>query len=222
MYQRSKVKKKKKEKTIEELEGIMDEENHHEDSDDNDIAKTAQFFNSTVDGSLETKGIILLENEVDFPGITVHAKKLVMDIASTPGIDYLELYINSNGGDVMQFMSLHDSILMAQKFYKTRVATIVNGTAASAAALVLQAGNPRLATRNSWIMIHEISFGFEGKFTTAQEEFSSVKRLQYAAFKVWADKMGITVKELCNLIAAKDVYFSAAEAKKKGLIDMVI
>ena len=145
-----------------------------------------------------------------------------MDIASTNNCDTIELYINSGGGEAPQFLSLYDIVTLAQTFYKKKVYTIVSGIAASAAALVLQAGNPRFATKNSFIMLHEMSLGFEGKFTTAQTEMIMAKKWQNKILQIWAEKMNISSRELMTLIKGKDIYYSAKEAKKVGLIDSVI
>lgn len=174
-----------------------------------------------IDSSLSKKGIILLEDEFTYKGITDFAKKQVLDLASS-GVSDIEIYINSGGGDLMSFMSLHDSILLVQKANDCLVSTIVNGIAASAAAIVLQAGAVRYATTNSRVMIHEVSFGFEGKTTNFKHEFESIKKFEKTAFGIWASKMGISIKELESRIGNRDLYFSAKEAKKNNLIDIII
>jgi len=195
--------------------GEEDLENEFENED------ITEFY-TDVDQSLTEKGIVMLEDEMNHPGVTLMAKKLVLDIASTNNCDTIELYINSGGGEAPQFLSLYDIVTLAQTFYKKKVYTIVSGIAASAAALVLQAGNPRFATKNSFIMLHEMSLGFEGKFTTAQTEMIMAKKWQNKILQIWAEKMNISSRELMTLIKGKDIYYSAKEAKKVGLIDSVI
>jgi len=175
----------------------------------------------SIDNSLSKKGIILLEDEFTYKGITDFAKKQVLDLASSE-VEDIEIYINSGGGDLMSFMSLHDTILLVQKARNCTVSTIVNGIAASAAAIVLQAGKNRFATKNSRVMIHEVSFGFEGKTTNFKHEFESIKKFEKTAFGIWASKMGISTKELKTRMGSRDLYFSAREALNNNLIDYII
>jgi ATP-dependent Clp protease, protease subunit len=180
-------------------------------------------FQGDTDASLQEKGIVFLEDEMSYPGVTLYVKKIIMDIASNQdGPEQIKLFINSNGGELVQFFSLYDTIMLIKKLYKKELVTIVNGIAASAASIISQAGHTRYATKNSSIMIHEVSFAFEGKVTSGKDELTSVKKFQNLAFKIWADSMGISVKELCLMIEKKDLYFSAKEAKKLGLIDDIL
>jgi ATP-dependent Clp protease protease subunit len=174
-----------------------------------------------IDESLASKGIIFLEGEEEFPGITINTKKRIIDIV-TNGIKEIYLYINSGGGSSDMFLSLHDLIHNIRKAYNCKVYIIVNGIAASGAALVLQAADVRMATKNSFIMIHETSFDFGGKTADFQDYFKVIGKVQNKVFKIWAEKMGISQKELYEILKKKDVYFTASEAKKMGLIDMVV
>lgn len=175
-----------------------------------------------IDDNLASKGIILLEDDELFGGSTINAKKLLLDLGTDPDIESIEIYINSCGGNLMTFISLYDCIGVVRKLYKKPVSTIVTGIAASAAALVLQAGSPRFATQNSYVMIHEVLFGFEGKTAAFKKEYEAVKKFENMAFNIWAKSMGLTVKALRKMIENEDLYFTAKEALAKGLIDKVI
>lgn len=192
--------------------------------DDSDSGSKLYEGMLSVDESLETKGIVFLEDEEKFPGASLYAKKLIMDLATNGKIGYpIKVYINSTGGCLATFIAVHDTILIAQNVFGIKVDTIVCGSAMSGAALVLQAGSTRYATENSYIMIHEASFDkISGNASSIEEDINSIKKLQNIALSVWASKMGITVKELAKLISNKDVYFSAKEAKKHGLIDKIV
>jgi ATP-dependent Clp endopeptidase proteolytic subunit ClpP len=194
----------------EKIKNVEIEEDENEESDTIEI-----------DESLETKGIILLEsNSINTPLL---CKKILLDVADIREVKKVSIYINSVGGDLSSFMSLHDTILILRKKFRKQIVTIANGIAASGAALVLQAGSTRLATKNSYVMIHELSSTLpESNTSSMVTELEIMKKFQKTAFKIWADKMGITVKELQVLISGKDYYLNANEAKKQGLIDNVI
>jgi ATP-dependent Clp endopeptidase proteolytic subunit ClpP len=201
-----------------------------DDDDDGEVDKgestdissitIAQNNSCSLDESLESKGIILLEKPDESP---LYCKKMLLDLVDTE-INVITLYINSWGGEFTAFSSLHDTVKILQKKFKKTVYTIANGTAASGAALVLQAGTKRLATKNAIIMVHQVSskVALESNTSEIAIELETMKKFQKIFFSVFAEKMGMTLKELEDFIGDKDRYFGAKEAKKYGLIDEVI
>lgn len=174
-----------------------------------------------VDESLAEKNILFIEDEDDHPGSALHAKKMLLNMA-TNGAKEITIFINSQGGSSTVFFSLHDIIIFIRKTYGCKVVIIVNGIAASAAALVLQAADVRCATRNSFIMLHETSFMYGGKTAEFRDYFKVVGKLQDRVLKIWASRMGMKAKELYELLENKDVYFDSNQSKKLGLIDIII
>ena len=69
----------------------------------------------------------------------------------------IQLYINSPGGSITAGMAIYDTM----QYVKNDVTTICIGQAASMAAILLAAGEPkkRLALPNSRILIHQPSMG---------------------------------------------------------------
>jgi ATP-dependent Clp protease, protease subunit len=75
----------------------------------------------------------------------------------------VHLYINSPGGDVVGLFAIHDTM----RFLKPPVATTCVGQAASAAAVLLAAGEPgmRSLLPNSRVLIHQPHGGAQGQST---------------------------------------------------------
>lgn len=177
-----------------------------------------------VDSILFEYGIILLEEE-DSEFNAFAAKQKVLCYCVNPKLDEIFIFINSGGGDYDAFMSLYGAIHMAQKHFDKKVNAIVNGYAASGAALALQAADCRMITKNSFLMIHQLRYN-TGEHTVQEHKVSNKihDRFQKTLFKVWAQKMGITVKELHKIIdkSGPDVWLEAHAALKHGLVDEVI
>lgn len=174
-----------------------------------------------LDISLTNKGIIILEDEVNGKSTLSYVRKSLFE-AATNGCKQISLYINSYGGPVVDFLSVHDTIILIRKYCGIEINTIVNGCAASGAALVLQAGSKRFATPNSVVLLHEMQSHMSGNSTKIDELKNQSQKLESIAFKIWANKMGISIKELKEMLANKDVMFDAKQAKKAGLIDKII
>ena len=91
----------------------------------------------------------------------------------------ISLYINSPGGVVSAGLAMYDTM----QYIKCPVSTVCLGQAASAASLILCAGEKgsRYATPNAKIMIHQPSGGFSGQASDikihAEEILKTRKRI---------------------------------------------
>jgi ATP-dependent protease ClpP protease subunit len=178
-----------------------------------------------VSDQLADQGFILLEDKKGNGPFEAKEQLLAACCKSKEELEEIVIWINSDGGNLHDFLALHDAILLARTKFDKYVICIVNCTAASAAAIVLQAGNERWATPNAIIMIHQVSYDpGEGTVSEHETESKIVKeKFQSMVFKVWAKRMKMTVKQLEKYIAdnGPDIYYTPQEALKVGLIDIV-
>ena len=85
----------------------------------------------------------------------------------TPSIS---LHIQSGGGSLMPTFYVCDTI----KKIETPVDIYVDGFAASAASLMTVCGNNRYMTRNSAILIHQLTGATSGKFNELKDEMTNL------------------------------------------------
>ena len=78
----------------------------------------------------------------------------------------LKIFINSGGGSVVSGISSMDTILRT----KVPVHTYVDGLAASAATFLSVVGNYRFMSRNSYMLIHQLSSSFWGTYANFEDE----------------------------------------------------
>src|SRR5882724_3106927 len=109
----------------------------------------------------------LLKDNIIFIGDAIddHLSNLVIAQllfleAEDPDKD-IHIYINSPGGSVTAGLAIYDTM----QFVKPDISTICIGQAASMAAVLLAAGEPkkRFALPNSRILIHQPTGGFSGQ-----------------------------------------------------------
>lgn len=135
----------------------------------------------------------------------------------------IELYINTQGCPVNDGMALYDQILYMRKHYNMHIYTIAQGFALSGGALALQSGTKRIATENSIIMIHGVQTdGVGGTMKEVETEVEALQKMNQAMTRIWAKKMGIKPKNLEDELKLGDLYFTAKEALKAGLVDEVL
>ncbi len=153
----------------------------------------------------------------DYGGITADMMKdALMQI---PKSQEFNLRIFSDGGSFDEAMSMHS--LISQRGNKSH--GIVDGMAASAASLLLQATSDRSMAKHSRQMIHQVHGSPNGSFTADD-------------FRGFADQMDATNKTLVaiymknwkgtesELMAAlsKDTFLSAEQSVAVGLSDRVV
>ena len=134
----------------------------------------------------------------------------------------IEISFNSPGGDVIAGMSLYDYIrAMSRKGHK--ITTVCTGMAASMAGILLQAGDVRVATKESIILIHEIAFNAGGKIGEVEDTWLMAKKLTDHVVKLFVERSGGLLSEeyLRQHWARKDWWLDAEEALALGIIDEI-
>ena len=130
----------------------------------------------------------------------------------------IQLYINSPGGSVTAGLAMLDTM----NHIKPDVATVCIGIAASAAAIILAAGQKgkRFALPNAEVMIHQPWGGAQGQATdieiTAKHIIATRDRLN----KILAKATGQTLQKIEKDVE-RDYFMSAEDAKKYGLVDEI-
>lgn len=136
-----------------------------------------------------------------------------------PGCD-IEIIFSSPGGSVVDGMALYDYI----QYVRTaghKVTTACLGMAASMAGILLQAGDTRVMFKESWLMIHEASFGASGKTGEVEDRLEWVKKVQNRILDIFAERAKISRATIKRNWSRKDWWISSDEALKAGLVDEV-
>ena len=131
----------------------------------------------------------------------------------------IQLYINSPGGIVTAAMAVYDTM----QFIKSKVSTICIGQAASAAAVLLLAGEEkkRFSLPNSRIMLHQPSGGVSGTTIDVEIHVKEMVRIRALLNEIIAKHTGVDIKKV-EKDTERDFILSAKESKDYGIIDEVI
>jgi ATP-dependent protease ClpP protease subunit len=93
--------------------------------------------------------------------------------------------------------------------------------AASMAGILLQAGDTRVMAKESWLMIHEASFGASGKIGDVEDTVEWVKMVQERILSIFSERSGLTKAFLKKNWQRKNWWISSDYALKLNLIDEV-
>ena len=170
--------------------------------------------------SVEECGIYLLMDEISDSTCKDVIQFIISKNLVKPYPKYLQLIINSTGGDLQAAFALIDTM----KGSAIPVYTVGLGCVASAAILIFISGEKghRVLTPNTSILSHQFSWGTYGKehelFSTVREYELTTQRM----LKHYKKCTGLTEKKIREqLLPPQDVWLSATEAKKLGLCDNI-
>jgi len=137
----------------------------------------------------------------------------------------IEIRLNSPGGSIMDGFALIDFVLdLRTKGHL--ITTKALGLAASMAAVILQAGDNRVMGPNAILLIHEGSLGAIGSFGEVEDRIKLMEKLHSRIWELFASRAKpinpkTTVTFLKKLAKRTDVWLTAEEAMKLGLVDSV-
>jgi ATP-dependent protease ClpP protease subunit len=182
-------------------------------------------------GLLLKRGIIVHYGEIYNTEVPEFSKAfdVIRWLMETDEFDSENLTIrieSSPGGSAEASLAIYDSIRKFADETGLSIRTEVYGGAYSSACMILlQAGDHRIASKNSIFLLHEIR-----KFTFMREDTKSdiedtKKHMEMITDKIYsiiATKCGKSVEEVDKVIDRKEVHMDAEEALEWGLIDEII
>lgn len=132
----------------------------------------------------------------------------------------LEIRFLSPGGSIIDGMALYDYIQRLRRAGH-KVTTVAYGMAASMAGILLQAGDVRIMTKESWLLIHEASFVAGGSMGNVEDTVEWVKKIQQRILAIFAERSHLTKRQVEARWKRKDWWLSSDEALALGLVDEV-
>lgn len=146
----------------------------------------------------------------------------VREILANQFVESLVIHINSPGGDAYSGLAIYDFLKNAQ----VPVTTIVEGMAASAASFIFLAGEKRLMTPNSTVMIHQCSWGGIGTNAQMQDRARSAESIMRKMKKIYSEEtlLGAQYTDAkqkdmyLESLLEHDTYLDYAQCEKFGFL----
>ena len=131
----------------------------------------------------------------------------------------IHLYLNSPGGDMTAFFAIHDTM----RFLRSPVSTMCVGQAASAAAVLLAAGEPgmRYTLPNARVLIHQPHGGAQGQSTDIEIQVREMVEMRERMVDVLARTTGQPRDKIIADID-RDHILRGEAAVAYGLVDEVL
>jgi ATP-dependent Clp protease protease subunit len=167
----------------------------------------------------------LLRERIVFLGSAIDdtvANLLIAQLLHLEGEDAdkpINLYINSPGGDMVALFAIYD----AMQFLGPPVHTVCVGQAASAAAVLLAAGEPgqRSALPNARVLIHQPHGGAQGQSVDMEIAVREMVELRRRMVDVLTERTNQTRKRIETDID-RDFILRGEAAVDYGMVDQVL
>ncbi len=161
--------------------------------------------------------IIFLGGGIDDDTANLVIAQLLFLESEDPKKD-ISFYINSPGGSVTAGLAILDTM----NHVKPAVSTVCVGMAASAAAVLLAAGEKgkRFALPNAEVMIHQPWGGAQGQATDIEITAKHILATRDRLNKILAKATGQSLDKIEKDVE-RDYFMTADEAKKYGIVDQV-
>ena len=142
-----------------------------------------------------------------------------LTLASSLDIDPppIKIYINSGGGTIVSGISSMDTILRT----KVPIHTYVDGFCASAATFFSVVGEKRYISRNSYMLIHQLTANFWGKYSEFKDEKQNLDLMMKTIKRVYKEYTKVPMKKLDEILK-HDLMWDAEKCLKYGLVDEII
>lgn len=187
---------------------------------------SVQVTDRSSDGEMLTRDVCsrLLEDRIIFMYgelETEMGQSIIAQLLYLTGVskDPISIYINSDGGLLVEALAIHDTI----KYIKPIVKTICIGQACSAAAIILSSGEKgyRVALPSSRVLLHQLRGGISGDCDEMVAYADEYKRLMDIVIKILVKQTGKKPSDIRTNLE-KEFFMSAEEAVEYGIIDKII
>jgi ATP-dependent Clp protease, protease subunit len=162
--------------------------------------------------------IIFVSGPIDDTVATLVTAQLLFLEAENPKKE-IAMYINSPGGVVTAGLAIYDTML----YIRPTVSTLCIGQAASAASLLLCAGEKgqRYCLPNARVMLHQPSGGISGQAADIARHAQEIIKIKRRLNEIYARHTGQTV-DVIEKALDRDYFLTAEDAKSFGLVDNVL
>jgi ATP-dependent Clp protease protease subunit len=172
------------------------------------------------DVTLQSIGAYMLFDEVDSESAKNLCEFIIKSNYIFPSDQVLTILVNSPGGEMYDGFSIID--LMETS--RLNISTVGIGMIASMASLITTAGTKglRVMTKNAFVMTHQFSTYFEGKYHELVATRDHDDELHERCIKHFKQYTTMTDKQIKDVfLGSSDKWLTAKEALKYGMCDRI-
>lgn len=192
------------------------------------VAAVPKFWNmasvSDDEGEITLYGDVMSQQPVDWwtgepePGLYITPEGFMEDLETVKNKGKITVKLNSCGGDLYTGIAIHNAL----KALPGEVNVVVEGIAASAASVIMCAGDTVTVYPGSLVMIHGVSV-LLWDYLNIQDMKQLIKGMdasERAVAEIYNAKTGLATDTLRSMMT-KETWFTGREAVEKGFADVL-
>lgn len=132
-------------------------------------------------------------------------------------IESINIYINSYGGEVAEGLAIYNAL----KRHKAKVTTYVDGFACSIASVIFAAGDERIMSDTSLLMIHNAWARAAGNANDLRKQAEDLEKITQASINAYMDIVNISQDELKEMMD-NETWLNGEEAFEIGFATKLV
>lgn len=132
-------------------------------------------------------------------------------------VDTISIYINSYGGEVAEGLAIYNTL----KRHNAKVKTYCDGFACSIASVIFMAGDERIMSNASLLMIHNAWTYTLGNANELRKQADDLEKITQASINAYMEEVNITEAELKQLLD-NETWLTPQEAFEKGFTTSIV
>lgn len=173
--------------------------------------KNKQYFQLATSGNVANLNIYGEITSWPWLESDVSAHNLSKQLADMQDVMQINVYINSYGGEVMEGLAIYNAL----RRHKAHVTTYCDGSACSIASVIFMAGDERIMSKPSFLMIHDAWTFVSGNADALRKQADDLDTITQASVTAYMERINITEGKLRELMKAES-WLTHDEALEMG------
>lgn len=177
-----------------------------------------RYYSLYQDSETKTADIYIYGDITSWPWYEdeVSSYTLAKELQELEDVDNINIYINSYGGEVKEGLAIYNAL----KRHKAKITTIADGFACSIASVIFAAGDERIVSNTSMLMIHNAWTYASGDSNDLKKQAEDLEKITQASINAYMSIVNIEEEDLKEMMNV-DTWINGDEALEMGFATKV-
>jgi len=142
---------------------------------------------------------------------------LVKELEELEDVEEIKIFINSYGGEVKEGLAIYNAL----KRHKAKIKTYVDGFACSIASVIFAAGDERIMSNTSLLMIHNAWTWVAGDSNELKKQAEDLEKITQASINAYLNITNLSEEEIKEMMD-EETWIDSDEAFEMGFATEIL